>query len=175
MTGPSLPTSVWRNDSPSLRVLLPSSGLTVTGQVLGSPNYLAPELAAGKLGQVGPSSDLFSIGAMLYECLTGRPPFIAATLQESLLRIRDTEPVAPRTLISGVPRDLETICLKCLQKEPSKPYATGQSFLNRLTKDAWFAFQLLLPVAWRLNKKSGSFAPPLSGVPLQRLLRVVLA
>src|SRR4030095_143202 len=86
-----------------------SSDLTVTGHVLGSPNYFAPELAAGKHREAGPATDVYSIGAILYECVTGRPPFLAESLQETLLKIRDTEVPAPRFLNSRIPRELETI------------------------------------------------------------------
>jgi WD40 repeat protein/serine/threonine protein kinase len=110
----------------------PVPDITLTGQILGSPNYLAPELAAGKLAEVGPRSDLFSIGAILYECLTGRPPFMASTLQETLLSIRDTEPVAPRVLNGSVPMDLETVCLKSLEKESHKRYQTAKELADEL-------------------------------------------
>jgi eukaryotic-like serine/threonine-protein kinase len=108
--------------------------LTLTDQMLGSPNYLAPEVAAGPRSGIGPAADLFAIGAILYECLTGRPPFLAASLQETLLRIRDTDPVAPRLLDPKLPRDLETICLKCLEKEPSKRYPTAQALAEDLER-----------------------------------------
>src|SRR5439155_9779505 len=90
--------------------------LTLTGQVLGTPNYFAPELAAGRHREAGPATDVYSIGAILYECLTGRPPFLAESIQETLLKIRDTEAPAPRLLNACIPRELETICLKCLEK-----------------------------------------------------------
>jgi tRNA A-37 threonylcarbamoyl transferase component Bud32 len=106
--------------------------LTLTGQILGSPNYLAPELAAGKIHELSSASDLFSIGAILYECLTGRPPFIAPTLQETLFLLRDADPVPPRVLNPRLPRDLETICLKCLEKEPAHRYASAQELADEL-------------------------------------------
>ncbi|MFN0067582.1 MAG: WD40 repeat domain-containing serine/threonine-protein kinase [Limisphaerales bacterium] len=102
-----------------------SSDLTVTGQLVGTPNYLSPEAATGRHDAVGPASDVYSLGALLYELLTGRPPFLAGSLAETLLRIRDAEPVPPRALNAGVPRDLETICLKCLEKEITGRYATA--------------------------------------------------
>jgi eukaryotic-like serine/threonine-protein kinase len=112
--------------------------LTLTGQILGSPNYLAPELAGGRIHELSPASDLFSMGAMLYECLTGHPPFVAATLQETLFLLRDAEPVPPRILNPRLPRDLETICLKCLEKEPARRYASARDLadeLGRFLKD----------------------------------------
>lgn len=101
--------------------------LTTTGQVLGSPNYIAPEQAAGKLNESGPSSDIYSLGAILYHLLTGRPPFQGETLPEILRQVQDTDPVAPQRLNPSVPVDLQTICLKCLQKEPARRYESAQN------------------------------------------------
>lgn len=109
-----------------------SSDLTETGRVLGTPHYLAPEAAAGRVNEVGPASDVYAIGAVLYELLTGRPPFLAQSLPETLLRIRDTEPVGPRRLNPAVPVDLETICLKCLEKSPAARYASAQALADDL-------------------------------------------
>src|SRR5215471_12569959 len=102
-----------------------SSDLTLTGQVLGTPNYLSPEQAIGKQAALGPASDVYSIGALMYELLTGRPPFLSNSLQETLLRIQNDEPVSPRALNPALHRDLETICLKCLQKEPERRYGSA--------------------------------------------------
>ena len=108
--------------------------LTVTGQVLGSPNYMAPEQAAGKFSDSSPQSDIYSLGAILYELLAGRPPFQGETLQSILAQVQDAEPVPPRRLNPGTSVDLQTICLKCLQKEPARRYASAQEFADDLER-----------------------------------------
>jgi tetratricopeptide (TPR) repeat protein/predicted Ser/Thr protein kinase len=108
------------------------SQLTMAGSIVGTPSYMSPEQAAGKIDEIGPWSDLYSIGAILYELVTGRPPFRAATPFETIRQVLDTEPVSPRQLNPSVPRDLETICLKCLQKERARRYATTQELADEL-------------------------------------------
>src|SRR6516164_853780 len=116
-----------------------SSDLTVTGQVVGTPNYLSPEQAAGKHAALGPASDVYSIGALMYELITGRPPFLANSLQETLLRIQNNQPVSPRALNPALHRDLETICLKCLGKEPERRYGSAQALAEDLQR--WLQHQ----------------------------------
>ena len=108
--------------------------LTVTGQILGTPSYMPPEQAMGRVDQIGPLADVYSLGAVLYCVLTGRPPFLSANVADTLRQVIDEEPVAVRSLNSGVPVDLETICMKCLQKSPEMRYSSARDLCNDLQR-----------------------------------------
>jgi hypothetical protein len=116
------------------RCLDAGSGPTPVGAVLGTPGYMAPEQAAGKPGSVGPATDVYALGAILYELLAGRPPFRGETPLETIRQVVRDEPVPPRRLSRRVPRDLEAVCLRCLRKEPAERYATAEALAEELRR-----------------------------------------
>jgi serine/threonine protein kinase len=108
-------------------------GQTRSGTIMGSPSYMAPEQAQGKR-DLGPAADVYALGAILYECLTGRPPFRAARVMDTLIQVISEEPVRPRQLQPSLPLDLETICLKCLEKEARRRYASASELAEDLRR-----------------------------------------
>jgi WD40 repeat protein/tRNA A-37 threonylcarbamoyl transferase component Bud32 len=141
--------------------------LTATGAILGTPSYMAPEQAAGDNERVGPTTDVYSLGAILYELLTGRPPFLAATPLDTLAQVVRDEPVPPRQLQSQAPHDIEKICLKCLHKVPERRYGSAQELADDLHR-----FQTGRPVCarpaypperiWRWGRRNPGWAAALA-------------
>jgi serine/threonine protein kinase len=105
---------------------------TQSGEILGTPAYMAPEQAQGRVHEIGPAADMFSLGALLYQCLTGRLPFQGGTPLDTLHQLLHEDPVPPRQLQPTVPPDLEAIVLQCLQKEPARRYASAEALADDL-------------------------------------------
>jgi tetratricopeptide (TPR) repeat protein/tRNA A-37 threonylcarbamoyl transferase component Bud32 len=124
-----------------LAKLLDEVGQTRSREILGTPSYMAPEQATGQRDKIGPATDVYALGAVLYECLTGRPPFRAATIPATLKQVENDDPVRPSRLNPQTPRDLQTICLKCLSKRPEKRYPSAAALAEDLER-----FQAGLPI-----------------------------
>lgn len=152
-----------------------SSDLTFTGQVLGSPNFMAPEQAEGRPQSVGPASDIYSLGALLYHLLTRQPPFQADSITTLLKQVVESEPVSPRLLNPSIPRDLETICLKCLQKEPLRRYVTAHELaqdLGRFLEERPIQARAVGPAgkAWKWCRRRPALASMAGGLALMFIL-----
>ncbi len=109
-----------------------SQDLTLSGQIMGTPAFMPPEQAAGQRGAVGPASDVYALGAILYQLLAGRPPFVGADVHAVVEQVLRGEAIAPRLLNPGIPHDLETMVLKCLEKEPEQRYASALALAEDL-------------------------------------------
>jgi len=108
------------------------SSLSGSGAILGTPSYMAPEQATGSRASLGPATDVYGLGAMLYELLTGRPPFRAATVMETVVQVLERDPTPPRELRDDIPKELESICLRCLEKTPKDRYPSAQALADEL-------------------------------------------
>ena len=129
-----LPAAIPKITDFGLAKIETGADLTHTQDLLGTPSYMAPEMLEGKLAAVTRAADVYGLGAILYEALTGRPPFRAATAAATIAQVQNDEPIPPRQLQPTVPRDLETICLRCLGKAPGRRYATARALADDLRR-----------------------------------------
>ena len=147
------------------KMLDTDSRITGSGLILGTPSYMAPEQASGETRGAGPSADIYALGAILYALLTGRPPFRAATIPETLRQVREEAPVSPCRLQPSLPRDVETITLKCLQKRPADRYATAAALAEDLRRFRAREPILARPIpAWERGLKSARRRPWAAGM-----------
>ena len=144
---------------------------------LGTPRYMAPEQVGAGRETLGPAADVYGLGALLYHVMTGRPPFVAPSVAETLEQVRHQEPVPPRRLNPAIPRDLETICLKCLRKEPGQRYGSAQAVADELRRFLDGVAIAARPVSapektWRWCRRRPAVAAPGRGAGLHALRRL---
>jgi eukaryotic-like serine/threonine-protein kinase len=151
------------------------ASLTATGQVLGTPSYMPPEQAGGESKEIGPLSDVYSLGAILYCLVTGRPPFQAASTVETLIQVLQQEAISPRLLNPKVPRDLETICLKCLEKKPQKRFASAGALAEDLRRFLTNEPIVARPITpWERAMKWAKRRPAIAAMTAAIILAVLL-
>ncbi|MHC5039175.1 MAG: bifunctional serine/threonine-protein kinase/formylglycine-generating enzyme family protein, partial [Planctomycetota bacterium] len=146
--------------------------LTVSGAVMGTPRYMSPEQAEGRTGEIGRRSDLFSLGAILYEMLTWECPFTGTTIVEILKKVTYDDPAPPRRIAKSIPKDVETICLKCLEKDPNKRYQTGEELADDI--DRYLAGDPILAKPVGLTTKMLKKARKYRAVVITGLISLVL-
>ncbi len=149
------------------------SGQTRTGTIMGTPSFMAPEQGRGQK-DIGPPADIYALGAILYTLLTGRPPFLAATAMDTIMQLMNDEPVPPSKLQPKIPRDIETICLKCLHKEPERRYESAEALANDLARFCRGEPILARPVGnferiWRWCRRNPWVAVPSAAAALLAL------
>jgi serine/threonine-protein kinase len=149
------------------------SSVTISGAILGTPSYMAPEQASGSRKRLSPATDVYGLGAIFYELLTGYPPFRADTVMETVVAVLERDPTPPRELRAEVPRELETICLKCLEKSPQNRYASAAALadeLDRYLQGEVIDATTLIPRLRRWNRREPELVARLGGLLLIALI-----
>jgi eukaryotic-like serine/threonine-protein kinase len=149
------------------------SSLSTSGAILGTPSYMAPEQASGSRRNLSPATDVYGLGAIFYEVLSGRPPLEAETIMETVVAVLERDPIPPRELRPGIPKELETICLKCLEKSPQDRYASADELadeLNRYLQGEVIGATTLIPRLKRWNRREPELVARLGGLLLVALL-----
>jgi serine/threonine-protein kinase len=149
------------------------SAVSVSGAIMGTPNYMAPEQASGSRKRVSPATDVYGLGAIFYEILTGRPPLSADTVMETVVAVLERDPIPPRELRPEIPKELETICLKCLEKSPQDRYPSAGAVadeLDRYLQGEVIDATTLIPRLRRWNRREPELVARLGGLLLVALI-----
>ena len=149
------------------------SAVSISGAIMGTPSYMAPEQASGSRKGLRPTTDVYGLGAIFYELLTGRPPLVAETVPETVVAVLERDPVPPRDLRPGIPKELETICLKCLEKSPQDRYASAAALadeLDRYRQGEVIDATTLIPRIRRWNRREPELVARLGGLLLVALI-----
>ncbi len=153
------------------KIVMGDSTLTASGKIMGTPSYMPPEQAGRNRGEIGPAADVYALGATLYSMVVGRPPFHAATAMDTVLQVLSDDAVSPRSLNPSVERDIETICLRCLEKDPARRYASAAALAEDLRRYLDGKPILARPVgaperAWRWARRKPALAGSLGATAL---------
>jgi eukaryotic-like serine/threonine-protein kinase len=149
------------------------SAVSISGAIMGTPSYMAPEQASGSRKGLRPTTDVYGLGAIFYELLTGRPPLVAETVPETVVAVLERDPVPPRVIRPGIPKELETICLKCLEKSPNDRYASAAALadeLDRYSQGEVIDATTLIPRLRRWNRREPELVARLGGLLLIALI-----